>query len=119
MMSKWEWIEKACIVNGFSESAEIARKIEGILKDLYGNTVTDMWESELGSDIIPSIKSSSSFYIRFVLLRPEFCIACDRESGDCDSCKFGLLTGRCGTSYSLFCKFRDTFFLEMEKENET
>jgi len=46
MESKWEYIARICYEKGMFESARIAEDIEKILKEIYGNTVTETWEKE-------------------------------------------------------------------------
>ena len=110
-MSKWEWIEKACVENGFKRSAIIATELETLLKRLYGNTRTKKWENEY---------RGFSFHftpeeIVHLMTVTQYCIACEEvllKSQGCSTCRLANVDFRCSSNRSLFSQFVKTFWEE-------
>lgn len=110
MLSKWEWIEKACTKNGFEKSASIANEIETLLKRLYGNTKTKEWENDHEAYVADDAEE-----IDFVRSSPEYCIACE-ESQNCEDCLLAARDFQCGNEKSLYRRFTDIFWEEAFKK---
>jgi len=110
MMSKWEWIEKACVENGFKRSAIIANEIETLLKRLYCNTKTKEWENDHEAYVFDDAEE-----IDFLRSSPEYCIACV-ESQNCEDCLLAIGDFRCSNEKSLYRKFTNVFWKEAFKK---
>jgi len=116
MMDNWEWVEKACLAKGYIKSAQKAKEIAGILKLLYGDTITEEWRAVVGLWHGRPINNRD---IRNVVEHGYyFCIACvkSREGVGydkmCGNCKFGKKFGQCIKNGSLLSQFWEAFIKE-------
>lgn len=110
MKSKWEWIAEKLDELGLVDLAAKAREIETVLKCLYGNTVTELWE-----DVIDEVEKEYNWVsgrggklgvVEYVATGAGFCKAC-WEHEDCTECRFAEVAGVCQDSDSLFGRFYD------------
>lgn len=103
MLSKWEWIAKACELNEFEKSMIIAIELENLLKNLYGDTKTKRWKEDYKHFISFSVKN-----IDRVIWECEYCIGCEHSCENdlcCGDCLLTLEDFRCGSEKSLFNQF--------------
>ena len=112
MMSKWEWIEKACETQGYIESAKVARQIEDVLYRLYGTTITKAWRNLEKKEVEGAFKNEPFDIISNV----DYCCACEESKKFCDECIFGMEVGTCNRKDSLYVKFCDIFGEEQSKK---
>lgn len=100
MLSKWEWIQKACENEKLYGSAVIARQMEHLLKEKYGNTMTEQWIEDydysepLSLDSIYRIQSSRTY-----------CIGCVHAEFLCENCLLASKDFECPNEKSLYQKF--------------
>lgn len=121
-MSNWEWVEKACLAKGYIKSAQKAKEIAGILKLLYGDTITEEWREVVGlHNRWRGHGLINNRDIRNVVEHGYyFCIACEKSRGDvgydkmCDNCKFGNEFGQCIEDGSLLSQFWEAFIKERD-----
>ena len=109
MVRKWEWLREYCKRQGFGKSAETADQIDRVLCYLYGDVDTKEWREyiEKGIEGIREV-GETRLGVKGVEIEivsnSEFCIACGPHPG-CEGCRFGELTGNCGSDDSLFAGF--------------
>jgi len=104
MKTKWQYIASRCEAEGFSESAKIAKKIDKVLRKLYGKKHTLTWANDY--------KFLDSMTIFSVAKSLNYCIACEVHEVKCDFCDFGKEVGKCGDELSLYRNFVKTFLSE-------
>lgn len=130
MLTKWEWIEEKCKENGLKESGKIAKKIDDLLKKIYGRKHTEEWirmyKAADGIYLVHELegKKSKLAYVFEVANTASYCIGCietkkgkkrlDKEL-PCSRCKFGEQAGWCGSEGSLFYEFTQTFEKEYRR----
>jgi len=105
IMRKWEYIAKRCEEEGLTQSAEIARKIDDILREEYDREYTSVWEADY--DKLPTLS------IEKIATDIGYCIACEEDVLACERCRFAERAGKCQDMDGLYRKFHDT--LEDEK----
>lgn len=100
MLSKWEWIAKACEYEGLYGSAVIAKQLEHILKEIYGCTITERWKNDYGL-----LKSFSLDGIYRIQSSGPYCIGCEDSNYSCGRCLLNSKHVGCWNRRSLYQRF--------------
>jgi hypothetical protein len=116
--SKWEWIAQACRRHKAYLAEWYADRIEDSLRELYGNTKTELWSSYLQDKVIRANPNKATLdSIANIATNTYFCVACIATYRPhfpgafglrdlyCKECKFGALHGICTNEDSLYHKF--------------
>jgi len=107
MKRKWEWIAGICDKMGLKESAGIARRIDEIMVEFYGNRHTPAWKN-----VMPDLNNTLNEVI-IVAREPRYCTACYVD--DCKACKYADKAGGCHDSDGLYQRFLTAFYDEKWK----
>jgi len=110
MKRKWEWIAEACNQKGLKESAGIAKRIDEIMKGLYGDRHTPTWKNVM-SDLNNTLND-----IITVARESLYCTAC-YMSKSCDECKYASEAGYCNEPDSLYQRFLSIIYEEKWKRH--
>jgi hypothetical protein len=126
---KWELLANVTKEMGLLKASAMATRIDVEVQKLYAAKTTKTWRTDL-----PKIVAHIARYRHNGLLAPtvklrkylietlagevDYCVACEVEDFECDSCRFAENTGyECGDDDSLICRFQD--LVENEKPSLT
>ena len=110
---KWEWVAEKCEELGFYKASKVAREIDKVLVEIYGDKHTEAWEEDYM--YINSREATIPLIVGVVQMR-EYCIACEIHKDNCSECKFVKKVGECLSQDSLYGKFVDVFNIERDKK---